>query len=222
MKYFFINLKNYKEDFGEKTIRIAKNIKALKKIAEKEKVKIVLLPNTLQLKETAKITEVYSQHSDALEAKRNTGYIPLELVKLSKAKGTMINHSEHRIKEEQIKKTIELSKKLKMKVLVCVKNDREAEKIAKYKPDFIAVEPPKLIAGKKSISEEKPELIKKTVEKVKKVNKNIKVLVGAGIHKKEDIKKAIELKADGILLASEIALSKHTKKDLKKLLEAFK
>ena len=220
MKYLFINLKSYKEDFGKKTLRIAKNIKSVKK--ENKKVKIILLPNILQLKETAKITEVYSQHGDPIKAERNTGYIPLELIKKSKAKGVMINHSEHRITLKEIKKTIEENKNLGLETLVCVKDDKEAEKIAKYKPNFIAVEPPKLIAGKKSISEENPNLIKKTVEKVKKQDRKIKVLVGAGIHTIKDVKKALELKADGILLASQIALSKHTKKDIKKIIEAYK
>ncbi len=219
MKYLFINLKSYKEDFGSKTLRIANNIRELKK--DYKNVSIVLLPNILQLKETAVITTVFSQHSDPLDAYRNTGFVPLELVKKAKAKGTMINHSEHRLKKEDVKKTIFLSKKFGLKTLVCVKNDSEAEFFSSFKPDFIAVEPPRLIAGKKSISEENPGLIKKTVSKVKSVDKNIKVLVGAGIHTIDDVKKALFLGADGILLSSQIALSHHTKKDLKKLLDAF-
>ncbi len=219
MRYLFVNLKNYKEDFGSKTLRIANNIRMLKGFYKN--VNIVLLPNVLQLKETAVITTVFSQHSDPLNAYRNTGFLPLELLKKAKVKGTMINHSEHRLKKSDVEKTIFLSKKLGLKTLVCVKDDFEAKFFSKFKPDFIAVEPPKLIAGKKSISEENPDLIVRTVSKVKSVDKNIKVLIGAGIHSVSDIKKGLSLGADGILLSSQIALSHHTKKDLKKILDAF-
>jgi Triosephosphate isomerase len=52
------------------------------------------------------------------------------------------------------------------------------------------------------------------VEAVKKINPNVKVLCGAGISKGEDLKAAIELGAEGVLLASGIVKADDPKKAL--------
>jgi len=41
-----------------------------------------------------------------------------------------------------------------------------------------------------------------TVEKVREVNPNVTVLCGAGVKNGEDVRKAIELGTEGVLLAS--------------------
>ena len=55
------------------------------------------------------------------------------------------------------------------------------------------------------------------MELVKKKH-DIKLLVGAGIKTKEDIGKALELGADGVLIASGIDLATDPEKALKELL----
>ena len=72
----------------------------------------------------------------------------------------------------------------------------------------MAVEPPELIGGNVSVSKAKPEIIEKSVEKVKEITGDVKVLCGAGIKNREDVAKAIELGSDGILLASGIVKAK--------------
>jgi len=84
-------------------------------------------------------------------------------------------------------------KKAKIKTVVCCTNTKRAKVIDKMKPSYIAVEPRELIGGKISVAQARPGLISKTVQEVK-----TPVLVGAGIHNSKDVKKALELGANGL------------------------
>jgi len=95
------------------------------------------------------------------------------------------------------------------------------KKIAELGPDFIAVEPPELIGGKISVSDAKPEVISDSVKAVKSINNKIKVLCGAGIHNKEDVKKAVDLGADGILVSSGIVKARNQEAALKDLVNGL-
>ena len=56
-----------------------------------------------------------------------------------------------------------------------------------------------------------PEIVEGTVDKVKAINKNVKVLCGAGISTGEDMQQALELGAEGVLLASGIVKADNPK-----------
>ena len=73
---------------------------------------------------------------------------------------------------------------------------------AKLGPTFIAVEPPELIGGDISVTSADPSIVSNTVAAVKSTNPNVRVLCGAGVKNGADVKKAIELGAEGVLLAS--------------------
>ncbi len=57
---------------------------------------------------------------------------------------------------------------------------------------------------------------------IKEVNQRVKVLVGAGISNKEDVKKALELGAEGVLLASAVTKAQNFYEKIKELAEGFK
>lgn len=154
------------------------------------------------------------QHVDAIEKGRNTGFISIDNAKKAGFKGTLLNHSEHRLDFKVLKKTIELCKKKRFKCCVCVESVSEASKISKLKPDYVAFELPSLIGGNKSISKSNPELISKVV----KASKSIKVLAGAGIKTKEDVEVAKKLGCKGVLVASGIVKSSNPIKKIKDLL----
>ncbi|MCD6502806.1 MAG: triose-phosphate isomerase, partial [Euryarchaeota archaeon] len=84
-------------------------------------------------------------------------------------------------------------------------------------PTFIAIEPPELIGGDVSVTSAKPEIITRVVEGVSRINKNVRILTGAGIKHKEDVKKAVDLGTDGVLLASGYIKAKDPKKFLTEL-----
>ena len=68
----------------------------------------------------------------------------------------------------------------------------------------VAVEPPELIGTGIPVSQAQPEVVEDSVKEVKSINKNVKVLCGAGITTGDDMKAAMDLGADGVLLASGI------------------
>jgi triosephosphate isomerase len=112
-----------------------------------------------------------------------------------------------------LKKTVKRCKELGLKILIFASSLKEATKVKKLKPDYLAVEPPELVAGKISVSKAKPGLIKNISKKLR-----YPFLVGAGIHSSEDVKIAMKLGARGIAVSSAITKSKTPRKVLKKLL----
>lgn len=203
---FIINFKTYKN--GEEVIKLAKLIKKINK-----NIILGLQPTDIYRIKKETNLQVYSQHVDPFEPGRNTGYILSEAIKAAGATGTFLNHSEHKLKFNILNKTIQRCKKLNLKTIVFAKDLKEAKKISKLKPTFIALEPPELIAGKISVSEAKPDLVKIVVKEV-----NSKILIGAGVNNKKDVQIAKKLGAKGILVSSAILKSNNPKKIIKELL----
>lgn len=201
-----INLKTYQQ--GSQAIKIAKEIEKVDK-------NIILGVQASDIYEIAKKTKlkVYAQHVDSFLPGRNTGYILPEAVKKDKAVGTFLNHSEHKLSFETIKKTLERCKKIKLKTMIFVKNIKQAKQIEKLKPDFLIYEPPELVGGNISVSTAKPEIIKNLSKAIK-----MKFLVGAGIKTKMDVTLSIKLGASGVAISSVITQAKDPKKKLKELL----
>jgi len=105
--------------------------------------------------------------------------------------------------------------------VVCVKNVAEAKKFAKLNPDYIAIEPPELIGSGRAISKERPELITNAVKAIKGSKRKTKLLCGAGIVSGNDVQKAIQLGAKGILVASGIVKAKNWNKIIEDFAKAM-
>jgi triosephosphate isomerase (TIM) len=211
-----INFKTYKESTGKNALKI---VKAAERAHKKGKGTIILVPQTVDLRLVAENTKlpVFAQHTDTEEQGGHTGSINIDALKEAGAKGILINHSEKRLSLKKIEETIKLCKKKKMKSVVCTKTLAETKKVLRYKPDYVAVEPPELIGGTISISEAKPKLIQ---EAAKTTNK-IKILCGAGIHREEDVRIAKQLGSNGILVASGVIKAKNTYTEILSLLKGF-
>ncbi|MGD9276118.1 MAG: triose-phosphate isomerase [Candidatus Pacearchaeota archaeon] len=201
-----INLKTYQQ--GKKSVEIAKKISRVDK-------KIIIGAQASDIFEICKVVKnpIFVEHVDYQLPGRNTGFILPEAVKADRAKGVFLNHSEHKLKFDVIKKTVLRCKKLKLKTAIFASSLSEAKKIKKLKPDYLIYEPPELVGGKKSVSLAKPEIIKKIHEKL-----NYDLLVGAGIKTNEDLKIAMKLGAKGIAVSSGITKARDVEKALKKLL----
>ena len=102
--------------------------------------------------------------------------------------------------------------------IVCAENNVEGKKFADMGADFIAIEVPELIGGDVSVSTAHPELI---VEAVKQIGPG-KVIVGAGIKTADDVKKALELGAVGVLVSSGIVKAADSLAALRELCGALK
>ena len=214
---FVINCKNYEEISGDKIIKF---VKTAEKVSKKYKVKIAIAPpqHLVGLVANSSIL-ILAQHIDDSKVGSTTGFVIPELLKKSKVKGSLINHSEHRISSKEIQKLVLKLKELKMTSIVCVKDVAEVKKYVKLNPDYIAIEPPELIGSGKAVSKEKPELIAKAAKAVK--NTNTKLLCGAGIVSGEDVTKALELGSKGILVASGIIKAKNWNKIISEFAEAL-
>jgi len=203
-----INFKNYKT--GDEVLKLAKKI-------EKYLPKAIVAVPSLNIKEISEKTKlkVYAQHISYDRSKKSTGYLIPKAIKSYGATGTLLNHSEHKIKLDEIKKTMKECKKQKLKVVLCAGSLIEAKKVKKLKPIAIAFEDPKLIGTGKSITKYNSKGIIDFV----KILKGTKIipLCGAGINSKEDIIEAKKLGCKGVLIASAIANSKNPEKFLKEV-----
>jgi len=218
-----INLKAYKEAIGESAIKI---LEAAEKVLEESglNIPIVIAPQYTDIYPLAKIAKrvmIFAQHMDPIEPGAFTGHVLSDAIKEAGAKGVILNHSEKQMSIENIEKAINIAKKLGLTTIVCANDPVVAEAISILNPDYIAVEPPELIGTGVSVSKAKPDVVKNAVEWVKECNPKVKVLVGAGISSKEDVKKALELGADGVLLASAVAKDKNPYVKIKELIEGF-
>ncbi|PXF27660.1 MAG: triose-phosphate isomerase [Thaumarchaeota archaeon] len=207
---FIINCKNYDEVAGEKIIKLAK---LSERISKKYKIPIAIAPphHLIPLITKFRIA-ILTQHLDDKKVGSTTGFMVPEIVKKSKIDGSIINHSEHRITEKEIKSLVKRLKKLKLKTVICVKNVSEAKRYAKLNPTYIAIEPPELIGTGRAISTERPQLITNAVDAVRSAKNSTKLLCGAGIVSGDDVAHAKELGSKGILVASGIVKAKNWEK----------
>lgn len=205
---FIINCKNYEEATGKNLIRL---VNIAQKISKKYDINIAVAPPIHLAGLVADNITILAQHVDDVSVGSTTGFVVPELVKKSKINGSLINHSEHRISSAKIKNLVPRLKNLGLLSVVCVKDVAEAKRYAKLEPDYIAVEPSELIGSGKAISQERPELITGTASAIS-FAKNTKLLCGAGIVSKHDVSKAMELGAEGILVASGIVKEKNWNK----------
>ena len=216
---FIINCKNYEEISGDK---IKKFIEIAEQVSKKYKIKIAISPPQHLIGVVANSSiPILAQHIDDSKIGSTTGYIIPELLKKSKVKGSLINHSEHRISSKEIEKLVVKLKELKMISIVCVKDVAEVKKYLKINPDFIAIEPPELIGSGKAISTEKPDLIQKAAKIVNDSKNKTKLLCGAGIVSGEDVAKSLELGSKGILVASGIIKAKNWNKIISEFAKAL-
>ncbi len=214
-----VNLKGYDEVLGERPIRFAEVANSLSQ--KYKNVTILVAPPSPIFEKIAKITPSISQHIDPLEPSGTTGYILPKEIRLLGGIGSLINHSERRIPFEDIKKNITLCKKYHLVSFVCARDLEEAEAISNLHPDFIAIEPPELIGGDISVSKARPEIITKTVEVVRKTSKDTMVICGAGIKTRDDVEKAVQLGARGIIVASGIVKTENIEKSMEDLIKGL-
>ncbi|MCX6650883.1 MAG: triose-phosphate isomerase [Methanomassiliicoccales archaeon] len=205
-----INFKVYSEVEGTGALRLAKECET---VAKEKKVNFVVCPPMVELSKVASSVSipVFSQHVDPRAPGSITGYASPQSVKAAGARGTLINHAEHRMKLAEVKAAVNMCKENDLVSIVCTKDVRTSRLVARFAPDFIAVEPPELIGGDISVTTADPKIVSDTVAAVKGVDPKVKVLCGAGVKNGRDVVTAIELGASGVLLASGVVKAKDVK-----------
>jgi len=213
-----INFKTYSQSSGANAITLANYAFDLSK---EYGIPVVVCPNMLDLKDIARIYGggTWAQHGDLLERGQATGWIPLELIKEAGAEGVVLNHSEHKLPYEDLKKTVEKARSLDLKILIFASSVEESTLVSALTPDWIGYEPPELVGSKDtSVAKSEPEVIQKVVEAVP----NIPILVGAGVKDIEDVKVSLKLGARGIGIARALDTSSDQKQAIRNLLEGWR
>ncbi len=205
-----VNFKAYREAIGENAIRLSEIVEDVAN--EYDTITFAVAPQPTDIFRVAQVTEktlVFAQHIDPVTFGAFTGNIPPEVVKLSGASGTLINHSEKPLPDEIIRETINRAKETELITVVCAGSISKVEKVTIFMPNYVAYEPPELIGTGISVSRAQPEILREAVKKINELGKGKVIpLCGAGISNKEDVIRAFELGVNGILVSSAIVKAK--------------
>ena len=198
-----INFKTYEEATGKRALKLAESAE---KASLETEICIGIAPQPTDLAPVARLVTlpVFAQHVDPITPGSFTGHILPESVKEAGATGTLINHSERRLKLADIDTAIKRARDAGLVSVVCANNPDVSAAVAALKPDMLAVEPPELIGTGIPVSKAKPEVVSGTVKLVKEISSDVVVLCGAGISAGEDVRAALKLGTEGVLVASAV------------------
>ncbi len=164
---------------------------------------------------------VLAQHVDSVDPGPRTGFIPPEAAAAAGARGSLVNHSEHPLSPSEARETVLRLRRANMVSVVCARDVAAARRLARLRPPYLAIEPPDLIGGDRSVSTARPEVIVSVVRAVAAVSPETVVLCGAGVQSRQDVAKARELGAEGILVASAVTRAPSVRDALSELLAGF-
>ena len=215
-----LNVKTYTEATDKTALNIAM---LMEKIGRETGASMAIAVQAADISLCTKIVRipVFAQHIDPIRPGSSTGWTLPEAVKASGAVGTLINHSEHRLILADLDVCISRAKELGLEQIVCSNNISTSKAIATFSPSFVAVEPPELIGGDISVTSADPGIVSGTVALVKNIDSRVKILCGAGVKNGKDVKKAIELGADGVLLASGVVKAADKEKVIRDLVSGL-
>ncbi|MFC6798225.1 MULTISPECIES: triose-phosphate isomerase [unclassified Haladaptatus] len=197
--FVLVNLKAYPCD----PVAIAE---AAATVAEESDTRIAVAPQAAHLAAVAETgVETWAQHVSPVEYGSNTGSTLAEAVADAGAVGTLINHSEKRLKLADIDASVRAAERTDLETIVCANNPAQVGAAAALGPDAVAVEPPELIGTGTPVSKADPDIVTGAVEAATAVDDSVSVLCGAGISTGEDVVASRNLGAEGVLLASGVA-----------------
>lgn len=206
--FVLINFKTYAEATGKKAIELARKVE---KASLETGVCMGVAPQFADIAPIADIVSisVFAQHIDPIMPGNSTGHVLAESIRENGARGTLINHSERRLKLADIDAAVARAKAVGLVSAVCTNNPSVSASAAALNPDMLAIEPPELIGTGISVSKAKPEVVTDTVKLVRSVNKKVTILCGAGITVGEDVIAALRLGTEGVLVASGVVKAKY-------------
>ena len=215
-----VNFKTYREAMGKAAVSLAI---AAGDVADRTGVCVAVAPQAVDIRMVVEASDapVFAQHVDPVGHGQFTGHMLPEALADAGCAGTLINHSEHRLELQSIETTIKRAKEAKLLPVVCVDTVERGRTVAPFKPDVIAIEPPELIGSGTSVSKARPEVVSGAVEAVKGLEPWIRVLCGAGITSGSDASSALNLGAEGVLVASGVVKAKNPCEALMDLADAM-
>jgi triosephosphate isomerase len=215
-----LNLKSYPNALGVGAIRLAR---LLDRLSRRMRVSSAICPSPADLGSVAARVSlpVLAQHTDPDPPGAHTGRLVAEAARAAGGRGSLVNHSERPLPPEEVGRVVRRLNEVGLSSIVCARDLPEVWRLATFHPPYLAIEPPELIGGNVSVSTARPELIVEAVEAVREVSLQTHVLVGAGVHRAEDVSMALRLGAQGVLVASGVVRSPNPEHSLRILLEGF-
>ncbi|ELY54157.1 triosephosphate isomerase [Natronococcus amylolyticus DSM 10524] len=197
--FVLVNLKTYPCD----PIEVAE---AVSDVDDRTDARLAVAPQAAHLERVAETgVETWAQHVDPIDHGSNTGHTLAESVADAGADGTLINHSEQRLKLADIDGSVRAAERADLETVVCANNPAQIGAAAALGPDAVAVEPPELIGTGTPVSQADPDVVEDAVDAASNVDSAVSVLCGAGISTGDDVVAAGGLGAEGVLLASGVA-----------------
>lgn len=197
--FVLVNLKAYDCD----PVAVAE---AAADVADDTDARVAIAPQTARLSAVAGTgVETWSQHVSPVAHGSHTGSTLAESVAAAGASGTLLNHSEARLKLADVDDGLAAAERAGLETVACANTPEQAAAAAALGPDAVAIEPPALIGTGTPVSKADPEVVEGAVAAVEAVDPDVEVFCGAGISTGEDVVAARELGATGVLLASGVA-----------------
>jgi triosephosphate isomerase len=197
--FILVNLKAYPCD----PMAVAE---AARDVADSSGVRIAVSPQAAHIERVAETgVETWAQHVSPNGHGSHTGSTLAEAVAEAGAVGTLLNHSENRLRLADIDASLAAAERANLETCVCGNNPEQIGAVAALGPDSVAVEPPELIGGDVSVSTADPDIVVDAVDAAGAVDERVDVYCGAGVSTGDDVLAARDLGATGILLASGVA-----------------
>ncbi len=215
-----INFKNYEEVLGDGAFVLAATAEAVCRGLDLDLIVAPPIPRLSAVAASVKVP-VYSQSAVDRQEGKSTGAIIPEALKAAGCAGSIINHSESRVPAEMVQNLVPRMRKLGLSSCVCGQDAREVVVMAGFAPDLLAVEPPELIGGGVAVSQARPGLLLETARSARAAGFRGRLLCGAGIVTGNDVRAAMGLGMDGVLVASSVVKSNDWRSKISELAAAL-
>lgn len=151
-----VNFKTYQEAHGVAAEELAMIMQDIE--TDARMIAVVSAFDLSSVVSAAPNLEVWTQHLDPINFGSNTGWLHPETAICRGAKGTLINHAEHKVSIEHIAMLLD-SVPEDFTVCACAADIDEARALSALEPNYVAVEPPELIGGEISVTTADPDKI---------------------------------------------------------------
>mgnify|MGYP006292577713 CR=1 FL=1 len=197
--FVLINLKTYSCD----PEAVARGVTAAVTSSD---ARVAIAPQAVHLERViSHEVETWTQHIGPSTPGSHTGSTDAVAVANTGVTGTLLNHSERRLRLADIDAALDRAHAAGLETIVCANNPDQIRACAALGPSAVAVEPPELIGTGTPVSQADPEIVTASVDAAAEVDPTVDVLCGAGISSGDDVVAARDLGADGVLLASGVA-----------------
>jgi len=192
--FVLVNLKAYPAD----PVAVAR---AARDVAEATGVRIGVAPQAAHVGRVAETgVETWAQHVSPVGHGSHTGSTLAAAVADAGAAGTLLNHSERRLRLADIAAGVDAADRAGLTTCVCANDPEQVAAAAALGPDAVAVEPPALIGGDVSVATADPAVVSEAA-----AAGDVPLYCGAGVSTADDVAAAADLGADGVLVASGVA-----------------